>query len=308
MHTSLSSRLPYLAGLLAAMLWAGNFVVGKYARIDFPPVTLSLLRWLIAFTVLTPFILSNITDKLKRLWCKKGTLLVLALTGISATNTFIYIGLGETSANNALLLNTLMPGFIAAMSLFTGRLNLNKQTIFSMAFLTIGILFLLSHHNGVNAGLAVGDVWVLAGVICWAVFSVLMQQLPKEVNPFFILWVLIGVGIVPLVPWSLWEMHHTTVLWHDVKPWLSVLYIGIGPSLLAMLAYHSAIKGVGACVAGQFLNLIPVFGTMLSALLLGEMVSGEQLLALVVILLAMLIAQSPWQWVVKGARRVVGQG
>ncbi|MTD32325.1 EamA family transporter [Paludibacterium sp. dN 18-1] len=96
---------PYLVSLLAALLWAGNFVVGKSARVDFPPVTLALARWLIALLVLTPFVYSGLRQKLAPLWRHKRTVLVLAFAGVSVTNTFVYIGLGHTSATNGVLMN-----------------------------------------------------------------------------------------------------------------------------------------------------------------------------------------------------------
>lgn len=284
---------PYLAGLLAALLWAGNFVVGKSARVDFPPVTLALARWLIALLVLTPFVYSGLRHKLAPLWHHKRTVLVLAFAGVSVTNTFVYIGLGHTSATNGVLMNAALPAWVMLISAGLGQCLLTRPNVAGLVVSLFGVWLLVGH----GAGLAInpGDGWVAAGMMCWALYTVFVQRLPAGVNRFALLWLLMLIGLLPLLPFAL--MEGVQGQWHQVggKGWLSVLYIAVGPSLLAMLAYDMAIKKLGAYRAGQFINLVPVFGALLSTWWLGEHISLLQVSALLLILSGMVVCNLPWQ-------------
>ncbi len=105
---------------IAALLWSGNFVIGRAVAGRVPPVALAFWRWAVALAVLLPFTWRAIRDAapvLRRSW---KILVPLGILGVGNFNLLVYVGLTGTSATNALLLNSACPAFILAVGFAAG--------------------------------------------------------------------------------------------------------------------------------------------------------------------------------------------
>src|ERR1700754_3010185 len=121
---------PYLLLSITSACWAGNAVVGKIAAGHIPPVTLSFLRWFLAFLIVLPFSWRYVAQDWKQIRGKLGIMILLSITGIGAFNTMQYWALEHTQAINTLLLQPTAPLFVAmwSLALFGVRLTL-AQTL-----------------------------------------------------------------------------------------------------------------------------------------------------------------------------------
>ncbi|HBK08075.1 MAG TPA: EamA family transporter, partial [Acetobacteraceae bacterium] len=108
---------PYLLLSIAALCWAGNAIVGRLAAGHIPPVTLSFLRWSLAFLVIFPMARKHLKHDWPTIRASLGIMIFLSVTGISAFNTLQYWALEHTQALNTLLLQSALPLFVAAWSL-----------------------------------------------------------------------------------------------------------------------------------------------------------------------------------------------
>src|SRR3954454_15770737 len=108
---------PYLLLSITALCWAGNAIVGRLAAGHIPPVTLSFLRWALAFLVILPFAWKHLLRDWGAIRAKLGIMIVLSVTGIGAFNTLQYWALEHTQALNTLLLQSAGPLFVAVWSL-----------------------------------------------------------------------------------------------------------------------------------------------------------------------------------------------
>src|SRR5260370_40985403 len=139
---------PYLLLSFAALCWAGNAIVGRLAAGHIPPVTLSFLRWGIAFFIILPFAWKH----LKRDWSaipgQLGTMIVLSVTGIGAFNTLQYWALEHTQALNTLLLQSAGPLFVAVWSLIflAVRLTLAQSAGIGLSITGVPVPPLHRHH------------------------------------------------------------------------------------------------------------------------------------------------------------------
>ncbi|WP_254660069.1 DMT family transporter [Lysinibacillus sp. AR18-8] len=107
---------PYLLLVLATLLWGGNFVIGRAVSEDIPPLTLAFLRWCVAFIIFFPIAFHQLKREwrlLKRHWF---IVIILSLTGVTAFNTLVYIGLHYTTSINASLMNSSTPIMIYILS------------------------------------------------------------------------------------------------------------------------------------------------------------------------------------------------
>src|SRR6202047_1985074 len=108
---------PYLFLCITAMCWAGNAIVGRLAAGHIPPVTLSFLRWSLAFLLILPFAWKHLKRDRDAIRARLGIMVVLSVTGIGAFNTLQYWALEHTQALNTLLLQSAGPLFVAVWSL-----------------------------------------------------------------------------------------------------------------------------------------------------------------------------------------------
>lgn len=264
---------PYTLLVLTTLFWSGNMVLGRGIRADVPPMALAFWRWAIALMLVLPLALPHFKAQWPLL--KKGwkPVVTLGLLGVGCYNTFAYIALQYTGATNAVLLNSFIPIATIAISWaflgkHLGRLEGLGVMISLCGALTIvarGDLQVLAHLN-----LNVGDVWMLGAVLVWAIYTVGLAWRPSGVHPMLMLAAMTSVGLLALCPAYLWEMASGRHINVHLASLASLAYVGIFPSFLGYIFYNRGVAEVGANKASLFIHLMPVFGTLLSAVFLGE--------------------------------------
>ena len=288
-------RHPYLLLAGAALLWAGNFVLGRAMRGHIPPVGLAFWRWSLALAILLGFqgrrLLAQRAALLERRW----VVVALGVLGVGNFNLFLYAGLRETTATNALLLNAAAPAFILALSFASGQGRPSARTIVGVLLSLVGVAAILS--RGELASLLAlrlnpGDLWVLAAVLSWSVYTVLLPRRPPGVEPMVLLTATVIVGTAWITPFYLWEISRGLHVTPDVATMASILYVGLFASLAAYALWNAGVALAGPGRAGVALNLIPAFGTILAVLLLGEPFRPFQAVGIGLIVAGVTLAQS----------------
>jgi len=246
---------PALLLALAQLLWAGNFVLGRAVSPHIPPVALAFWRWSVALLLLLPFTWRHLREGWPTIRRALPVLVPLGILGVGNFNTMVYVGLGQTTATNAALLNSACPAFI----LMIGPL--------------LGVLAIVSRGDpGTLLGLAFnhGDAWVLGAVLSWACYTVLLARRPARLHPLALLTVLVAIGLAWIAPWYAAEAWRgARVSWDGIT--LATLgYVGVMASVVAYAAWNQGVAELGADRSAAFLHLLPVFAALLAALLLGE--------------------------------------
>jgi drug/metabolite transporter (DMT)-like permease len=270
----ITARLnPYLLLTLTALFWSGNMVVGRAVREEVAPFALAMGRWLIVFVLITPFVWREIRPSLPLIWAHMRIMLILGVLGVGAYNTFAYLALQQTTATNASLLNSFIPvatvGF--AWLLMGRKLGLREAT--GMAVSLLGVLVIVGKGDWqtlLGFSLNQGDLWMLAAVLVWGLYTVLLHRRPGALSPLVFLWALTVIGILALFPFFIWEWSFSHPLSLSVSASLAWLYIGIFPGFLGYVFYNAGVAAVGPAKASLFIHLMPVFGSLLAALFLDE--------------------------------------
>lgn len=264
---------PYLLLTLTSLFWSGNMVVGRGIRADVPPLSLSFWRWAIALALVLPFALPHLREQwplLKRGW---KPVLILGLIGVGGYNTFAYLALQHTTATNAVLLNSFIPVVTIAISwAFLGK-HLTRPQAFGVLVSLIGALSIVARGDLqvlTHLNLNLGDAWMLAAVLVWAVYTVGLAWRPTGVHPMLMLAAMTTVGVAALLPAYLWEMAQGREINVHIGSLASLAYVGIFPSFLGYIFYNRGVAEVGANKGSLFIHLMPVFGTILSVIFLGE--------------------------------------
>ncbi|WP_159977261.1 MULTISPECIES: DMT family transporter [unclassified Novosphingobium] len=292
MPESRSTTRAFLLLGLVMLFWAGNSITGRAVRGDIPPFTLAFGRWLIAVAVLAPF-------AARRLWAERAEalagwrwILALGFLGIVCFNAFIYSGLRHTSAANALLLQASIPALVLVLDrvIFGGRAGaLHIAGVAASTLGVVGIVFRGDVSALTTLRLGMGDALILCGVVVWALYTVLLRKKPAISSASFLLLVFMlgALAMAPLAGWEWAEGLH--VAWSP-KVLAAFAYVGVFPSVLAYFIYNAATAQLGAARAGQAITLMPLFGALLSALLLGEKLERYHLVGMALILAGIVLS------------------
>ena len=258
---------------LPPLFWAGNFIVARASRGEWPPIALSFGRWSIALIALLPFA----WPWLRRDWPLYrryfGRILLLTLPGVAAFNSLVYWGLQTSTATNGMLLNSTIPLLIMALgAVFWGQ-RLSLWAILGLIVSTLGVAVVIlqgSWERAAALDFARGDLIIFAAMVAWALYTMGLKTFPAEVNRIGLLAVQIALALPILAPFLLWEIAAGRVPVWTPPSIAALVYIGIVPSVLAYLFYTKAVEMAGPARAGQFIHLLPVYGAILSAVFLQE--------------------------------------
>jgi drug/metabolite transporter (DMT)-like permease len=263
---------PYLLLSLTSLFWAGNTVLGRFIVGHVPPITLSFIRWGGAFLILLPFAMRPLKRDWPTIRSHWGLLTLLALTGFSAYNTMAYYGLQFTTAINGLLLQSIGPLFVAlwTFALFGDRLTFRQAGGICVSL--SGVIVIICHGSlAILLGIAFnrGDVWFVIALVFYGFYMAMLRKRPK-IHPLSFLVTGMGGGAVFLIPLVVLEVMTGRMMVFDAESLLSFAFICIFPSLLGYLFLNRGIELIGANRAAPFIHLVPVFGSVLAIVLLGE--------------------------------------
>lgn len=264
---------PYLLLTLCVGFWSGNFVIGRAMVGEIPPIALSFWRWTLAALILLPWAWRPLCRNWPLLRAHFGRMLLLALLGVSAFNTLAYLGLQHTTAINGLLLQSSMPLQIIALNWLLFRHRTGWLEGFSILVSLCGVALILSHGEParlLRSDWNPGDLWIMAAVLVWALYSILLRWRPPGLEPLAFLGFTLLSGAAMIAPLYLWELAQDIHLQLSPGSLSAIAYVAVFPSVLSYLFWNRGVHEVGANAAGHFIHLNPVFGSLLAVMLLGE--------------------------------------
>jgi drug/metabolite transporter (DMT)-like permease len=263
---------PYLLLSIAALCWAGNAIVGRLAAGHIPPVTLSFLRWSLAFLIILPFAWKHLLRDWGAIRARLGTLIVVSVTGIGAFNTLQYWALEHTQALNTLLLQSAGPLFVAIWSLVLLGVRLTLAQAGGIVLSMTGVLVILLHGD-LTALTSIefnkGDLIFTVAMAIFGLYSVLTLKRP-QIHGLSFAGFTFACGAASLVPLLIWELYARPVMQLDTANLLALFYVAVFPSTLAYICFNRGVQLIGANRAAPFLHVVPVFGSIMVIVFLGE--------------------------------------
>jgi drug/metabolite transporter (DMT)-like permease len=285
---------PYVLLVLTVLFWSGNFIVGRAITGTVPPITLAFWRWAgalcLVLIVARPYLRRDIPILLKH-W---PVVLALAVFGVASFNTLVYIGLHSTTAINALLLQSVIPIAIMLCSLAIFGEKIRRHQLMGIAVSFLGVDVIATRGlplDVLHLTLNPGDAWVLAAVLSYALYSVLLRKRP-QVHPFSFLAATFAIGVVLLLPLYLWEHASGARMEIGTEAFLAMVYVAVFPGFLSYLFFNRGVDLVGANRAGQFIHLMPAFGSIMAIVFLGEDLHLFQIVGIVLIAFGLSLASS----------------
>lgn len=258
--------------VLANLFWSGNIVFGRFVAGKVPPITLAYGRWTGAFLVAFGFAWPHLRRDWPTLRHHWKLMLLLAATGIASYNTMSYIGLNGTTALNVLLLQSAMPLIIVVWAFILFRERPGVRQAAGVALSLCGVAAIAA-HGSLQALAALrlnpGDIWILAAMVIYGPYAVLLRRRP-EVRPLSFLVTAMGLGSCMILPFMIWEMAQGARVEGGLPSWAVIGYTAVFPSFLAYLFFNRGVELAGSTPAVQSMHLMPLFGSILAVWFLGE--------------------------------------
>ncbi|MCE9660406.1 MAG: DMT family transporter [Burkholderiales bacterium] len=268
-----------LALAAAALFWSGAFIAGRALRNDVDPAMLTLLRWSLAFLAFIPFVGAK-AWRCRAVLAREWRLIVgLGVTGLAAFHTLTNLAMHTTTALNAILMLSLVPATILIGGALSGTGRPSRMQWAGTAISLVGACILITHGSLaalLGLDLVRGDLWMIVSVLLWTAYSLLLRRRPADLPPDVALMASIVPAIAVLLPVALATGGARLPA---PTPFVigAILYIAVFASLIAFSLWAYGVAAIGPERAGQYVHLMPVFGAVLSTLLLGERVVAAQL-------------------------------
>jgi drug/metabolite transporter (DMT)-like permease len=259
------------------LLWAGNAVVGRMVTGLVPPITLNFLRWALAFVILLP-LAGWLLRRGSPLWPHMKRYALLGLLGVGCYNALQYLALKTSTPINVTLVASSTPAFMLGMgALFFGQ-RIARRQLAGAALSIAGVLAVLCRGDVgrlAEVRFVIGDVYVLIATAAWAWYSWLLTRPddPPEIRRDWAAFLM--AQLVPGLAWSAlfsageWAAGTPAIVWGWPLA-AALLYVAVGPAILAYRCWGLGVQRVGPSIAGFFANLTPLFAAVFSALFLGE--------------------------------------
>ena len=264
--------------LLPPLVWAGNAVLGSLVADMVPPITLNFFRWVLASALLMPWAWRVLLPH-SPLWSHWRRYAVLSLLGVGCYNSFQYLALHTSTPINVTLVGSSVPVFMLAIGAIWFKQQITHRQVWGASLSIAGVLCVLARGEWqtlLQLEPVIGDVYILIAVICWATYSWLLS-LPNDPPEIRHNWA--NFLMAQMFFGLLWCGLFTALEWHlSINPRIewgwplasALLYVALGPALLAYRSWGIGIQRVGPTIAGFFANLTPLFAALMSTVLLGD--------------------------------------
>ncbi|KAB3525842.1 DMT family transporter [Alkaliphilus serpentinus] len=259
--------------LISSIFWAGAFIGGKVAVVEFPPVSLTFLRFFIASILI---FITMVKFEKKNWRLKKEDLPVmifLGLVGMVGYHILFFMALKYTTAINASMIAAINPLITTLLSAIFLNEVLNIKRVGAVLIALSGVLLTITKGDlSIIMSLSFnrGDVLMIFAVSCWAIYSIVSRRVMNRYSPLILTTYSFVLCALFTLPFAFMEKPLEFLPRTTYKGWLGVVYMAIFPSFIGYLVQQTSIKKLGASKTAIFINLVPAFSMILSALILKE--------------------------------------
>ena len=288
---------PYLLLTLAPLFWGGNMVAAKLAIGAVTPFTLLTARFVGALLLVAPFAWPHLRRDWPALKRSAGWLFLYGALGFAAFNACLYAAATYTTAINSSIEQASIPVFVLLGNFLFFKVRGTPLQLLGLLLTIVGVMLVATHGDlEAIAGFRfnVGDLLVLLACLIYAGYALTLKYRPRVHWLSFLGATMLGAVLGALFflvtlgggLGSLRELGSTAPL-----GWAIIGYVAFFPSLLSQLFFAQGVTIIGPNRASLFNNLIPVFGTVLSVLVLGEALEPYHLVAAVVVVVGIVLAE-----------------
>jgi len=276
----------YLLLALASLCWSGNHLMGRAIAGHVPPLTISMLRWLLAAAVLYPFVHHHLRRDWPLIRAHFGVLVYLALIGGAVFGALQFVGLQLTTALNVSVMNSLAPLFMAAAGAAMFRDRLTGGQLAGIVVSLVGVMAIITQLDPAvltHLTFNIGDLLILLNMLLWGVYSASLRWRPP-IHPASFMFTFALISGVAMLPAFAWEYSTGFHLQPTLLTVAAIVLVTLSSTIAAFMFWTRGLELIGPNRAGVFLHLIPIYSALLTGALLGEPLRSYHVVGFVLIL------------------------
>ncbi|MDR1828786.1 MAG: DMT family transporter [Methylobacteriaceae bacterium] len=283
----------YFVLIVATWFWAGNTIAGRYAVGHISPILLTSLRWLVGFLVLYPLTRREIAAVWPQIRPLSFKLSWMAATGLTGFSYLIYLAAYSTGAANMSIIQGITPAVVMLGAFIVYHTRITGSQIIGLITAFTGVVVIGVKGDYINLktmSFAFGDIWMVMASTFYAVYTLGLRNRPPLKGLAFFCALCLPAFLISLVLVGV-EIARGEFFIPTFQGWLVLLYVALFPTLLSQVFYIRGVELIGPSRAGLFINLIPVFGTLMAAVAPGESFEYYHLLGLLLVLGGIITAE-----------------
>ena len=273
---------------------ASNLVVARGGVEYVPPISLAFWRWTLVFVILLPFTYLSLRKNYKIIKNELKKLLFLGAMGCGVCGAFPFLAGKTTTVTNMGIIYTSSPIFIILISGFFFHEKINFTKIIGLIYCLIGVFAIIIKGDLdllINLNFTIGDLWMLAAAIGWALYSIYLFHWKSKLKIFQRFTLIAFFGALSLFPFYIGEelFFERTTFSNEFFMW--IIFAAISPGIIAFTLYTVAQKKLGASLTGFTLYVFTIYGAIYGYFLFGEKLENYHLIGTVLVFIGVYLAK-----------------
>jgi len=273
---------------------ASNLVVARGGVEYVPPISLAFWRWTLVFLILLPFTYVSLKKKHKVMKKEYKKLFFLGATGCGVCGAFPFLAGQTTTVTNMGIIYTSSPIFIILISSFFFNEKINPTKVIGLITCLIGVFAIIikgDFYSLINLNFTIGDLWMLAAAIGWALYSIYLFYWKTKLEIFQRFTLIAFFGAVSLMPFYVGEeiFFEKTVFSKEFFMW--VIFAAVSPGIIAFTLYTMTQKKLGASLTGFTLYIFTIYGAIYGYFLFEEKLENYHLIGTILVFIGVYLAK-----------------
>lgn len=289
---------PYLILILTTLFWGGNVVAGKLAVGHIDAHSLMILRWTGALLLVLPFAIGPLKRDWPMIRARWWLYLFYGAVGFATFNVLVYVAAYYTSGVNTSLEQVAVNIFVIILNFALFRTRVRGLQLLGVLVTILGVAIIATHGDLtriLTLEVNLGDLLVILACFAYAIYSIALRWRPSTHWTSFLVATCTGAIIASFVYQATLGNGTANLPANlaaiDLKGWLIAAYTVIFPSVISQLLYVRGVELIGSNRASLFVNLIPLFGTVGSVIVLGEALQLFHVIAAVLVAAGLVLAE-----------------
>ena len=269
---SKSPAFGLFAGLSAASIWGGMYVVSKAVMSVIPPFLLLTSRLLLGIVTLYIVVLlqGGLKVTKKQFWQIFG----VGFVGYGISLGFQFVGTNLSTASNGSLVTSATPAFVLVFAALLLGEKITRRRILALLVASLGVIAVIDPRTTqLSPNLFLGNLSLVAAALTWALYSVLVRKVTRSLDVLPVSLIAFAGGLPVSLPLGAWEFSIYGIGTISTGVIMGVIFIGVISTALAMYLWNSAFAILDAGVASLTFFAQPVVGTILGAIFLKETIT-----------------------------------
>jgi drug/metabolite transporter (DMT)-like permease len=290
-----SILLAEVAVVVMALIWGINYSVIKFGTTAIRPVAFNGVRVALAAAAL--LIIAVLWGGARPSRRDVIALLALGVLGNGIYQLFFAEGIARTRAGEAALVVGASPALIALLGRMTGIERVERRGLIGIALSIFGVGLIVfgraTEGSAPEGGSLFGDLLVLCGSVCWAIYTVLLVPYTRRLSGFWVIALSMAGGSIVLL--AVGALAILSIDWTAVRPsaWAAIIYGGLGGLVVAYILWYRGVKVLGPTRTALFSNLQPFIALVVAWITLREVPTAWQSVGAATIVGGVLLTRIP---------------